>query len=55
MVHALHGRFSCLATSLQAVLDAWGNEGGPEDLDGSGTVDFDDMLIVLASWGPCPE
>ena len=30
-----------------------GNEGGPEDLDGNGIVDFGDPLIVLAAWGPC--
>ena len=35
------------------VLDAWGDKGGPEDLDGSGTVDFGDLLIVLDAWGPC--
>ena len=39
--------------SLSAVLAAWGNKGGPEDLDGNGTVDFDDLLILLAAWGPC--
>ena len=26
---------------------------GPEDLDGSGFVDFGDILVVLAAWGPC--
>ena len=35
------------------VLAAWGDKGGPEDLDGSGTVDFGDILAVLAAWGPC--
>jgi len=35
------------------VLDAWGNEGGPEDLDGDGFVGFGDLLILLAAWGPC--
>ncbi len=25
----------------------------PADLDGSGTVDFEDLLIVLDAWGPC--
>ncbi len=25
----------------------------PEDLDGGGTVDFEDVLAVLAAWGPC--
>ncbi len=28
---------------------AWGNKGGPADLDGNGAVDFDDLLIVLAA------
>lgn len=27
--------------------------GCAEDVDGSGTVDLADLLIVLASWGPC--
>ena len=38
---------------ILAILSAWGNKGGPEDLDGSGVVDFGDLLIVLAAWGPC--
>ena len=38
---------------LILVLAAWGNKGGPEDLDQSGLVDFDDLLIVLAAWGRC--
>ena len=38
---------------ILAVLTSWGNEGGAEDLDGSGLVDFGDLLIVLAAWGPC--
>ncbi len=42
-----------LQEDILRVLDAWGNKGGPEDLDGSGTVDFADLLIVLAAWGPC--
>ena len=25
----------------------------PEDLDGDGTVGVNDLLIVLADWGPC--
>ncbi len=43
----------CSVDDLLAVLDAWGNKGGPEDLDGSGTVDFGDLLLLLAAWGPC--
>ena len=38
---------------IVAVLAAWGNEGGPEDLDGNGVVNFDDLLLLLAAWGPC--
>ncbi|MCP3904049.1 MAG: hypothetical protein GY715_10485, partial [Planctomycetes bacterium] len=26
----------------------------PADLDGTGMVDFADVLLVLAQWGPCP-
>ena len=34
---------------------AWGPCEGdcPEDLDGSGIVDFGDLLILLSAWGPC--
>jgi hypothetical protein len=39
---------------ILAILAAWGSEGGPEDIDGSGFVDFGDLLIVLAAWGACP-
>lgn len=27
----------------------------PTDVDDSGSVDFSDLLVVLAAWGPCPE
>ena len=27
----------------------------PEDLDGSGAVDFADILAILSAWGPCKE
>ena len=31
-------------------------EGGCDgDVDGSGEVDFDDVLLILAAWGPCDE
>jgi hypothetical protein len=28
--------------------------GGTVDLDGNGAVGFEDLLILLAGWGPCP-
>jgi hypothetical protein len=39
---------------LLAVINAWGQPGGPEDVNGDGTVDIDDLLIVINAWGPCP-
>jgi hypothetical protein len=27
----------------------------PEDLDGSGAIDFGDILEILSRWGPCNE
>ena len=27
----------------------------PGDVDGSGTIDFADLLAVLAAWGSCGE
>ena len=27
----------------------------PADIDGSGEVDFSDLLAILAAWGPCGE
>ena len=38
---------------ILAVIVAWGNKGGPEDLDESGIVRIGALLIVLAAWGPC--
>ena len=38
---------------LVRVLEAWGNKGGNEDIDGDGTVGMGDLLLVLAEWGPC--
>ena len=25
-----------------------------EDLNGNGAVDFQDILLILQAWGPCP-
>ena len=34
---------------------AAGGEPCPEDVSGDGTVDVQDLLALLAAWGPCPE
>ena len=38
---------------LLALLAAWGQKGGPCDLNGSG-IDVTDVLELLAAWGDCP-
>ena len=38
---------------LLALLAAWGNTSGPEDINGDGIVDVLDLLELLAAWGPC--
>jgi hypothetical protein len=37
------------------VLSAWGpcDQQCDADLDENGVVDFQDLLIVLSTWGPC--
>ena len=36
-----------------ALLDFWGQIGGPADLDGSGVVGVGDILALIDAWGPC--
>lgn len=37
------------------VVEAFGNSGGPEDIDGNGTVELADVEALCDLWGPCPE
>jgi hypothetical protein len=37
-----------------AILDEWGGP-GPCDVDAGGSVEVQDLLAVLANWGPCPS
>ena len=40
---------------LIALLVAWGTDpDGPPDFNGNGDVGIDDLLELLANWGPCP-
>ncbi|MBX3372374.1 MAG: hypothetical protein KF817_00935 [Phycisphaeraceae bacterium] len=43
--------------NVETVEEDWGNLqlDCDEDLDGNGAVDFGDLLILLAAFGPCPE
>ncbi|MFK7961882.1 MAG: M14 family zinc carboxypeptidase [Phycisphaerales bacterium] len=41
------------AVDAVAFVDISCSGGGSPDLDGSGSVDFSDLLIVLGAWGPC--
>jgi hypothetical protein len=58
-------RFTASDTDPQSVVEAavdgvqvlsigCGEGGIPGDLDGNGSVNVNDLLIMLGSWGPCP-
>jgi hypothetical protein len=36
------------------LLSAWGDPGGPGDINADGIVNSLDFLNLLAAWGPCP-
>ncbi len=38
---------------LTVVLNNWGSEHAPADIDGDGTVAIADLLLVMINWGPC--
>jgi hypothetical protein len=40
-------------TPADALLRRFGRPGGPADLDCDGIVGFQDLINLLASWGPC--
>ena len=35
------------------IIELWGLEMPPADIDGDGLVGIADLLILLKSWGPC--
>jgi Ca2+-binding EF-hand superfamily protein len=37
------------------ILDECQAEPCPTDIDGSGLIDFGDLLAVLSAWGPCTD
>jgi hypothetical protein len=38
------------ARDLAALLGAWGSSGGAADLNGDGSVDGQDLSVLLAAW-----
>jgi hypothetical protein len=42
---------------LLQVIAVWGTPGGAADIDpspcGDGTVDIDDLMLVISAWGTC--
>ena len=49
--HIIRPPPSSALAGVIAVLTAWGGTGGPGDLDGSGTVDFADLVLALDALG----
>jgi len=41
-------------TDLTMIISLWGLEIPSADIDGNGTVDTNDILLVISAWGPCP-
>ena len=41
-------------TDLLEVVGAWGEAGGPADVNGDGIVNVADILAVVEAWGACP-
>ncbi|MBL9148260.1 MAG: hypothetical protein JNM94_06140 [Phycisphaerae bacterium] len=41
------------AADLGVLLGAWGNAGGPADLNNNGTVGPEDLALLLGAWGNC--
>ncbi|MEE8155121.1 MAG: hypothetical protein V3T53_09245, partial [Phycisphaerales bacterium] len=46
--------FQILANEIVFAAEA-GSGSGSADLNGDGQVGASDLLILLASWGPCPD
>ena len=46
--------FAQVAQRPKLVLEVEVASSCPEDVDGTGEVDFQDLLLVLAAWGDCP-
>ncbi len=42
-------------TDILAVVGAWGEDGGPADVNGDGIVDVTDLLTVVNAWDAWPE
>lgn len=53
IINSQHSR-DTLASSLPGGLLAGEPEACQADLNGDGTIDVFDLLLVLESWGPCP-
>ncbi len=51
----LNGDISITIVDPITVINAIGQIGGPEDINGDGVVDLLDMLALLPGWGSCLE
>ena len=57
LLRVYYGPDSVYAPNLVVVTEFRRSDPPPcdEDVNGSGGVDFDDVLAILAAWGPCPD
>jgi hypothetical protein len=39
---------------LLAVIDQWGSNDSPADINGDGIVNVADLLLIIDGWGDCP-
>src|SRR5210317_1195917 len=53
MDHRTRSLLVASAMALIAAPAAWAGEDCPADVDLNGSVDVNDLLEVLANWGPC--
>ena len=50
----LAARMEKAEQSSQAALENWGGGGPDGDVNEDGIVNFEDILVILGTWGPCP-
>lgn len=53
VIRIVGSAYNTVTQRTEAIL--WIGGGRPADLSGDGAVDFNDLLLLLAAWGACPD